>query len=136
MNNSFNKTYSSTPDNLPIIEEDIINFLSERKIKEAILTNVEMAVSEAAANSIIHGNKSDSNKDVSVKILVTTDKIEITFKDSGKGFKPEEIPDPTIPENILKGSGRGLYIMNSVADNVQYDFNHSGTFLKLTFNLQ
>jgi len=59
----------------------------------------------------------------------------MSFKDEGKGFTPGEVPDPTIPENILKGSGRGLHIMKTVAEEVSYNFDGKGTELVLSFKL-
>ena len=136
MTKSFNKTYKSNPENLPDIEKFVLDTIqNELKINDQKKDSIEIAIAEAAANSIIHGNHKDPNKSVSVKIVLNTKKIVISFKDEGDGFTPEKVPDPTKPENILKGSGRGIYIMKSLADDVKYKFTKKSAEVILTFNL-
>ena len=97
---------------------------------------MEMALAEAAANSILHGNKSDKNKNVEITVTVTLKKIVIKIKDEGKGFVVSDVPDPTKEENMLKGNGRGLHIMKSLVDNLEYKFSKSGTETILTMNIE
>ena len=84
---------------------------------------VDLAVRESVANAIKHGNKFDETKDVEVTFAVVGDGMEISVRDSGTGFAPDEIPDPTNPANLLKASGRGMLFMRSFMDEVEY-FNH------------
>jgi len=133
---SFKQKYKSDPELLPEIESFILDTIQrETKINDEKRNSIEIVIAEAAANSIIHGNNSNPQKNIFVNISIFDKKIKISFKDEGNGFNPEKIPDPTIPENILKGSGRGLYIMNSLADNVKYKFSENNTELILTFNI-
>ena len=136
MQSIFEKKFSSSADNLPEIEQFIIEIVSDiEDLKEETKNNIEMAVAEAAANSILHGNKNDNSKSVLINIEISPSLLILKFKDQGAGFKPEDVPDPTLPENILKGSGRGLHIMKSLADNVDYNFFEDGTQLVLSFNI-
>lgn len=134
MAKEYKKIYPSNPDLLPEIEEYILNTLSEVEFTEDTKNNIELAVAEASANSILHGNKCDINKNVIIKISISDEKITISFQDEGTGFNPDEVPDPTKPENILRGSGRGVHIMRSLVDDLKYIFNKNSTELILTFN--
>lgn len=134
MAKEYKKIYPSNPDLLPEIEEYIFNTLSEVEFTEDMKNNIELAVAEASANSILHGNKCDINKNVIIKISINEEKITISFQDEGTGFNPDEVPDPTKPENILRGSGRGVHIMRSLVDDIKYIFNKNSTELILTFN--
>ncbi|MBK7106093.1 MAG: ATP-binding protein [Ignavibacteriae bacterium] len=133
---SFQQKYKSDPELLPEIEKFILDTIqNEIKISDEKKNSIEISIAEAAANSIIHGNNSDPQKNIFVNLSINQKKIKISFKDEGNGFNPKKIPNPTIPENILKGSGRGLFIMKSLADDVKFNFDKNGTELILTFYL-
>ena len=134
MNIDIEKIFRSNPELLPEIENYIIEKISDLSLSHEIMNKIELAVAEAAANSILHGNKSDKSKNVLIKIKASVSKLIISFKDEGKGFNPTQVPDPTKPENILKGSGRGIHIMKSLVDDIKYNFSDSGTELVLLFN--
>lgn len=135
MTNNHTKIFKSNPKLLPEIEEYILEIVDSFNFSESKRNNIEMAIAEAAANSILHGNKSDESKKVVIKINYHNDHLNISFKDEGEGFNPNNVPDPTLPENLLKGSGRGVHIMNSLVDNIQYIFSNPGTELILSFKL-
>lgn len=135
MTKSYNKIFKSKSTLLPKIEEYVLDIAKQTKISELKLNNLEMAVAEASANCILHGNKSDESKKVEVTIIVASNKLIVKFKDEGNGFKIDGIPDPTQPENILKNSGRGVHIMKSFLDNLEYIFTPSGTEAILTINI-
>ena len=77
-----------------------------------------MAVREAVTNAVVHGNKLDDAKVVELKLSNTPAVFEITVHDQGKGFNPNDVPDPTKDENILKTSGRGIFFMRNFMDDV------------------
>ena len=130
----YKKKYPSNPELLPEIEDYILDTLSEIEFSEEKQNNLELAVAEASANSILHGNKCDINKEVTIIISISEDKIIISFQDEGEGFDPDAVPDPTKPENILRGSGRVIHIMKSLVDDLKYIFKENSTELILTFN--
>lgn len=132
---TYNKIFKSKSTLLPKIEDYVLDIAKQTKISELKLNNLEMAVAEASANCILHGNKSDESKKVEVTIIVEKTKLIVKFKDEGSGFKIDEIPDPTKPENILKNSGRGVLIMKSFLDDLEYNFTPSGTEAILTVNI-
>lgn len=129
------KKYPSDSELLPEIENFIFNSIKEADISDQKINDIELVVAEAAANSILHGNKNDHNKFVEIKIIMSDDEILISFTDEGQGFKPDKVPDPTHPENIFKGSGRGIHIMRNLVDKIEYKFRKNGTELILIFKI-
>ena len=91
-----------------------------------------LAVTEATTNAIIHANKCDVSKLVTVDVQVHKTKITIKITDQGEGFNPAEVPDPTKPENLLKDSGRGVYLMRVYMDELNYNITPTGTETILT----
>lgn len=124
---TFTKEFPSDPDLLPEIEEFIIDIAKKINLDKDKHNNLALSVSEAASNSMVHGNKLDINKKVLITVKVSDDKMTVIFKDEGKGFTPENVPDPTKPENILKESGRGIHIMKNFLDDLTYNFTPTGT---------
>ena len=90
-------------------------------VQEEAYGNVLVAVTEAVNNAIQHGN--ELNKELFVDVAVGDKSEEFCFsiKDEGNGFNFNELPDPTAPENLLKESGRGIFLMKNLADDVIYD---------------
>ena len=77
---------------------------------------IEMAVHESLINAIWHGNKNDATKHVWMRFQVHRDRLEISIRDQGNGFNPGDIPDPLSSENLLKVSGRGIFLIRSFMD--------------------
>ena len=94
---------------------------------------IDMAVREAVANAVKHGNLLDETKQVEIAFTSSDKDFEISVRDFGKGFAVEEIPDPTNPENLLKDSGRGILFIRTFMDEVEW-FRHpaGGTVIKMT----
>ena len=84
-------------------------------------SEVEIALREALANAIIHGNHENPRKHVHVRFRCNPDEVSIAVKDEGRGFDINEMPDPTAPENIGSGHGRGIYLMKAFMDEVRFD---------------
>lgn len=93
---------------------------------------IDMAVREAAANAVKHGNRLDETKPVEITFENLPKGFEITVRDFGAGFAVEDIPDPTNPENLLKAGGRGILFMRSFMEEVEWT-NHpaGGTIVKM-----
>jgi len=93
------------------------------------LENVQLALHEALMNAILHGNHSDPKKHVRLCVAIQEGGgILIVVKDSGSGFDPSKLPDPTMGENIYREGGRGVYLIQQLMDEVQYKFG-DGTAL-------
>ena len=98
----------------------VAEFLSREGISDDAAFGIDMAVREAVTNAVVHGNRQDENKTVDVTLKSSPDAVEISVHDQGPGFNPEEVPDPTADENILKASGRGIFFMRSFMDEVNW----------------
>jgi len=91
-----------------------------------------MAVREAVTNAVIHGNKLDDTKEVEIALRNTPEVFEISVHDQGSGFNPNNIPDPTTDENILKTSGRGIFFMRNFMDEVDWSADpEGGTWVRM-----
>ncbi len=82
---------------------------------------IHLALEEALTNAIVHGNTHDPSKKVQVEYIITPTKFDITITDQGPGFTPEDTPDPRTEENRAKSNGRGLFLMRTYMDMVEYN---------------
>jgi serine/threonine-protein kinase RsbW len=98
---------------------------------EDTVGNISMAIREAAVNAVLHGNAYDVNKTVKAEFEVTVGALTIRIADQGPGLDPDTIPDPLAPENILRGSGRGIFLIRAFMDEVHFRQLHPGTELTL-----
>jgi serine/threonine-protein kinase RsbW len=96
---------------------------------------VVMATREAAVNAVLHGNNYDPHKQVSASFENTGKSLVITICDQGEGVDPEKLPDPLAPENLLRGTGRGIFLIRSFLDEVNFRQLHPGTELTLVKHL-
>ncbi len=131
------KTYhleiESDSRNLITVEEFINYFAVELNLKEDKINGLLLSITEATTNAIKHGNKSDKNKLVFIDVSCDNEFLTIRIKDQGEGFDPDKIPDPTHPENLLKDSGRGVYLMKIYMDEIKFNKTDEGmeTILKM-----
>ncbi len=114
--------------------QTLLNHVQEELgFTDELYARMMLAVSEAATNGIVHGNELDASKTVEIKAFQSGNKLIFETKDQGKGFKKKEIPNPLAKENLLKTSGRGVFLMEEYADEVNY--SEDGTKLTLVFDL-
>ena len=83
-------------------------------------SDVEIALREALANAIIHGNHENPRKHVYVRCRCKPDEVSIAVEDEGRGFELNKIADPTAPENTGAVHGRGIYLMKALMDEVRF----------------
>ncbi|MDX1502143.1 MAG: ATP-binding protein, partial [Thermoanaerobaculia bacterium] len=86
-----------------------------------------LALREAVANGVLHGNRLTPEKRVRVELAVTGGEAVFEVRDQGDGFDPSAVPDPRAPENLLKTNGRGIFLMRRMVDHVAFEFNGTGT---------
>jgi len=96
------------------------DFVKSCGVDEQTAFGIDMAVREAVTNAMVHGNQEDETKSVEVILNCLGNALEIEIRDQGDGFDPADVPDPTEPANILKTSGRGIFLMRSFMDEVEW----------------
>jgi len=106
-----------------IVELLIDSTCSKLSIKEDYYGNVLIAVTEAVNNAILHGNNQDASLVVDVAVGDKETDFCFSIQDQGKGFNYDNLPDPTAPENIEKEHGRGIFLMRSLAEEVEFQDN-------------
>ena len=133
----------SDPNNLITVEEFVNYFAKDLGLSDDHLSALLLAVTEATTNAIIHANKCDTSKLVTIEAYIEdsskgnhSQKLIVKIKDEGKGFDPAKLPDPTDPENILKDSGRGVYLMRVYMDEVKHNVTETGTETILVLKLK
>jgi serine/threonine-protein kinase RsbW len=131
----YNLEIQSDPNSLPQVEEFLQRIGKENQIEKIKLNNLILSINEATTNAMLHGNKGHLDKKVKISISISDSKIKAVVKDEGKGFDPAKVPDPTMPENLFKESGRGLYIMKTCMDMMNYNFVSDGTELVLVMKI-
>lgn len=122
----FSLIIKSTTDELPTVEEFVSEIADFAKMDEDNMSSLLICVIEAVTNAIIHANKKDISKKVVISAELTETHLKLIIRDEGKGFNPEAVPDPTVPENILKESGRGVYLMRIYLDELKYNLTPEG----------
>ena len=113
------------------VERLVGTVCEEFGVQEDAFGNVLIAVSEAVNNAIQHGNQNNPEAKVELKVANQEDVFCIQIKDQGIGFAYQNLPDPTAPENLLKDSGRGVFLMQHLADEVE--FLNTGSTVNLYF---
>ena len=119
--------------NISLVERLIDDISAKYQLHDDVYGKILLAVVEGVNNAIVHGNKLDSLKLVSIQYIVNEEFIEFIILDEGPGFDLSSIPDPTKPENLEKTHGRGVFLMNHLADEIQ--FLDGGNKVSMKFNL-
>lgn len=87
---------------------------------------IDLAVRESVANAVKHGNKFDKTKLVEIRFAGNGGAFEISVRDHGTGFSPNDVPDPTDAKNLLKVNGRGILFMHTFMDEVEWENHEEG----------
>ena len=107
----------------------LLSLLEEKGYTQDDIFAVHLALEEAFLNAVKHGNKMDPTKKVMLEYLVDDERVEIRMADEGEGFDPRSIPDPRLGENLYRPEGRGLLLMTTYMDMVEY--NKQGNALRM-----
>lgn len=124
-------TLESTLESVNRAEKAAEQFAVQAGLQEDDLQEFAMAVREATINAVLHGNAYDPGKTVEVSFARRAEALEVTVRDQGKGFNVSAIPDPLAPENLLKQSGRGIFLIRTYMDEVRFRDLHPGTEMVL-----
>ena len=123
-------------------EMNSISQVEKRTDAQAQMLNIDdevygkymLSVVECVNNAIVHGNKMDKNKKVTMHYHISNTTIEVTVSDEGEGFDPDKLPDPTAEENLERDCGRGIFLMRHLSD--ELEFANNGRTITMKFNLQ
>lgn len=99
------------------------------------LNDLHVAITEAVNNAIIHGHGCRPEHMVDVEVHATDHDVTIVVRDYGVGFDPELVPDPRLPENILREGGRGVFLIRQLADAVEFRPGDPGMYVMITYKL-
>ena len=124
-------TLDSTLETVNNAEETASRMATEAGFDEEEIMKISMAVREAAVNAVLHGNAYDPNKKVTLEFERTPNDLVIVIRDQGKGLDESKVPDPLAPDNLMKTSGRGIFLIRSFMDVVEIHPSQTGTELKM-----
>src|SRR5437868_3838691 len=116
----------STLESVDRAEELAVQLAETAGVDEDDLMKIGMAVRESMVNAVVHGNRYNADKKVRFAIAAEPERFTIQIADEGEGFDFESVPDPLAPENLLKPSGRGIFLMRSLMDEFQIRHRASG----------
>jgi serine/threonine-protein kinase RsbW len=114
-----NQWYPSTLDSVDHAEGEILRAAGEAGFDEDEQHRIGMAVRECMVNAVVHGNRYNRNKQVHVSAEIADGRFTIRIVDQGEGFEIQEVPDPLHENNLLRHSGRGLFLMGAFMDDVR-----------------
>jgi serine/threonine-protein kinase RsbW len=113
------------------VEAKVEDLAREAGFDEDTSSQIAMVAREAVINAILHGNKKDPAKQVQVSYELNDEALRITIADEGPGLDPDTVPDPLAPENILRSSGRGIFLMRAIMDEVHFHMLNPGTEIEM-----
>lgn len=111
----------SNLDSISKVEQIVDDVCQKLTLNEESYGNVLIAVSEAVTNAIVHGNGVGSTLHVDLSVSDGSEDFVFQVKDAGRGFDTTALPDPTNPDNLLNENGRGIFLMQNLADKVEFD---------------
>ena len=118
----FHLTIGSRFENIELVQAVLSDALSAYDLDEESRHWIDLAVREAVANAIKHGNRLEPDKRVEIDLTLEGGQLVVRVQDQGEGFDPDELGDPLAPENRLRPNGRGIFYMKSFMDDIEYRF--------------
>jgi serine/threonine-protein kinase RsbW len=132
---TFVLTIESNP-KLVLRVEGFLEKINKRlRLDETKYNKLLVATTEAVNNGIIHGNKRDTNKKVTLTCEVGDTSLTIRVRDEGQGVDPATLPDPLAEENLLRENGRGVFLMRSLMDEIEFNNSPNGSEVIMKMNL-
>jgi len=128
-------TLRSSPRSIKRVEGYLQKISSAVELDEIQMHKLMVSLTEAVNNAILHGNRSRADKKVSVRCEVVPGWLLFEIKDEGKGFRPDHVRNPLKEENLHRESGRGIFLMRTLMDKVEFEHLSSGMQVRLWLNL-
>ena len=128
-------TLRSSPRSIKRVEGYLQKISSAVELDEIQMHKLMVSLTEAVNNAILHGNRSKADKKVSVRCEVVPGWLLFEINDEGKGFRPDHVRNPLKEENLHRESGRGIFLMRTLMDKVEFEHLSSGMQVRLWLNL-
>lgn len=129
---NYNLELKSVPENVSKVEPFLDTVNKRLKLNEVEFHKLLVATTEAVNNAIMHGNKSKAEKSVLIEVIIKKNYVIVRVCDEGGGFNPDNIPNPLDEENLLKESGRGLFLMQTLMDEVEVNAEGTGCEVRMS----
>jgi serine/threonine-protein kinase RsbW len=110
------RSLDSTLESVDSAEELAVGVAQRAGFDEDDLMKIGMAVRESMVNAVVHGNRYNANKKVRLSVRHYEERLTVQIGDEGEGFDPDSLPDPLAPENLMRTSGRGIFLIRSFMD--------------------
>ncbi|MHC4467987.1 MAG: ATP-binding protein [Planctomycetota bacterium] len=111
----------STEAEVKKVSSEVLKTLEDNEFEEDMIFAVHLSLEEAFINAIKHGNHGDPHKKILAECLITPEKFDISITDEGFGFDPNGVPDPRCNGNLYRSCGRGVLLIQSYMDVVEYN---------------
>jgi serine/threonine-protein kinase RsbW len=131
----FEMICQSNPKEIRCIEHFLQQVNKKLKLDDGTMYRILVSCTEAVNNAIIHGNKSDPNKGVIIQCIAEKQFLVIRVKDKGKGFDVEKLQDPREEKNLMKESGRGVFLIRSLMDSIAVKRLKYGSVVEMKIKL-
>lgn len=122
--------------NLSKVEQFTVLMCKKAKLNDDQSDNMAIAITELVNNAIIHANKQNPEKKVTIRVRYEENCVVVAIIDEGPGFNPNEVANPTDPQNLWKQNGRGLFLVRNLIDEVAINPSPGGTEIILTEYIQ
>lgn len=123
---------SSELDNINKVEKFSQKICKETGLSSEQSDNMAIALTELVINAIVHGNNRDKKKKVTLQAVLNEQGVQVSIEDEGPGFNPDDLPNPTNPQNIWKEHGRGIFLVQNLIDEVNFKQTSEGMKIILT----
>jgi len=131
----FRMTLQSNPKHIRKVEPFLKKINHTVHLDEIQMHKMMVSLTEAVNNAIIHGNKSNPERKVHVRCEVMPGWLVVFVEDEGKGFLPERVRNPLRKQNLMRNSGRGVFLMRTLMDKVQFEISPAGAQVSLWLDL-
>ena len=128
-------TFQSNPKHIRRVEAFLKKVNRSAHLDEIQMHKMMVSLTEAVNNAIIHGNNSDQTKIVRVRCELHPGSLVVFVHDEGKGFRPEKVRNPLKKKNLMRENGRGIFLMRTLMDKVEFDIGPSGAQVVLSLEM-
>jgi serine/threonine-protein kinase RsbW len=133
--NEFIVNFRSRKEEIARVENAVNRIRKIVSLDDGLMYRLLVCCTEAVNNAIIHGNRSDPKKKVTLRCTVGKRTLTICVSDEGKGFDPDTLKDPRKDENLLKENGRGVFLMRSLMDKIAFKRTKKGYAVEMKVKL-